>query len=359
MKLLPSITAGQAIIILILTGFTVSAIYLIENVHVPGVSKDTFQVLLVVGSALCMVIFLQLLPVSVSYFFRQRHFRLAGILADLSATIAATLHPLSGQAAHAFASQAEIARELLQFSKARQLGEKALVTANDWSQFVNTPVPKDISALNEKLITASRAQQKKNFGDIVSICHESLAETLIEMGEYDGAYNHARNAIALAEEAILNAEPSDVATITRSALIIASSLTSKGRAEIILGSLEDARIDLERAVNLREKLNSQFPEFVARACAYLASTYSIQGENQKAAEAIKSGLSLIEGLTGPQLELTRAKLLQHEGECLMREGNTEAANDLLNKCLQVRKQLLVKDHPEILAVQLAISNLTQ
>ena len=350
MRPLPLFKIGPVIILLFLFSCAFGAHWLAENIHVPGISNDIFRWLILAGTALAVSALYRLIPVSISFFFKQRQLRLAGIMADLNAGIAATIHPCSAQAAHALANQAEIARELLLFSKAQQLGEKALNTATAWAQFVNTPVPNSGSAIGKKVLEANLSQQKTNSADIVALCHESLAGTLLDMGQYDEALNHARNAVAIADEGITNTEISHPTQRIRWVFILISALSLKGRVKMTQGAHDEARADLERAVSLIPQLNGQFSEFITSAYAYLASTYSMQGENEKAERAISAGLNMIEGSTMPLFELTKATLLQHQGECLIRNGRTEETGICLNKCLQIRQKLLAKDHPEIDAI---------
>ena len=358
----PSPSSGrQRITLFLMIACGILIISAIDHIHIPGVPTNVVAAIVLIGGGLALVMFVSLIPVVIAHLARQKHLKLAETIANFNAALYTTAFPHSCEAAQALGLQAEVAREMLQLPKARQLGERSLNTAIAWHHLASEPMPQSKGRdLSDKMMLASLESQKKAYGDIVSLCHENLGGILFDMGHYDEAFTHAEKAVLISQEIIKNAGSLSHARSASSTLALASALTLKGRIENVQESpesLDDARRDLEQAVSLRKQLTKQFSESYAITLAYLATTYSLQGENEKAEKTINEGLSMIDGATGPQFDLARATLLQHQGECLKRAGKLKAARTSLDNCLQLREKLLTQGHPEIAAAKTAISGL--
>ncbi len=97
------------------------------------------------------------------------------------------------------------------------------------------------------------------------------------MGRADEALKHATASKRIAQDCLNNASARERERIK---FTLASSLAFKGRVEIAIGSIDEARSDLEEAIKLRKELPRQYEENLATAMADLSSAYNLQSETR-------------------------------------------------------------------------------
>lgn len=333
------------------------------NVFTNWLSKNTAQAhnltaLMVFFGGLGLVMFFSSMPALIAHLARNRHYKSAGLLADFNSSVLAAFFPNSCEATIAYALQCDIAKEQLQLSKARQLAEKAIASGTSWlSKIAEYTKQEDEGNLTIQARKNSLNFQRAQCSEIVALCHHTLGEICLEMGLLDEAMKHSIKAVKLAE-ALAEGENRANKTIRPGTLALACALTLKGRLENRNGNLDQARKDLERAVGLRKQLSGQaFSEAYAELLANLASTYSMQGESEKAQTTLASGMAMVAGRQAPQFKLAAATLLQKKAEALVRTGQLNEAEKCLQQCLQLRSQLLTESHPLMADTKMACANL--
>ncbi|MBX9668339.1 MAG: tetratricopeptide repeat protein [Candidatus Obscuribacterales bacterium] len=324
------------------------------DVKLPGINSNVLVVALVLGVGVGMTILFSALPIVIAQCMRARRLRLASSLADVHFRIITSVSPLSAEAALAFGLKAEVAQERLQYSQARSLSEKALTVC------LNRHEPRRKPTGHDKYTTRMLKRQdeiyQKQMTELESVCRESLGTILFDMGLYDESFTHAKRAVAIAEGCVDSAGNSQ-AQSNSARLCLANALSLKGRVENMVGSLDDARKDLERSLKLREQAKEQFDERRALTLAYLSSTYSMRSEPKKAAATIEEGIVLLANSQQPAYRLAKATLLFHRAESKLRSGQLSSAESDLEECLKLRQELLEPGHPEIAATYLVFANL--
>ncbi len=329
----------------------ITSVHAIGNMKFAGIDPNVIVFAILFGGGISLALFFSVFPALIAMTARKRHFRLAAAMADFQSRSLSTLSPLSAEAALAFGLQAEIAQAQLQYEKARQLSEKALQTCINWRECKPAPSQLGNDTSRDKIMLKSIEAMENNFAELEAVCHESLGSILFDMGQYDESLTHAKKAVALADDCRAKAS-SD-----RSLVALANALSLKGRVENIVGSLDDARKDLERSISLRQGIQNQFDENRALTLAYLSSTYSMLSETKKARTSIEDGFALVQDSRQPAYQIARATLLFHRAEAKIRAGQLTAAEEDLDECLRLRKELLAAGHPEIAVAHLAFANL--
>lgn len=316
-------------------------------------TKFLFAIILFGGGLLFVLLSTSLAP-TVAMLMRARKLTLAEKLAKLNAAIACGMSPFSNEAALALGLQAEVAQEQLNYTKAVELCQKAL-NALESSPRVEIPVGgigEDLhrdKAMRDMLI---KNQREKSI--VKSLCHESLGCILFDMGRHSEALEHAGKAKRIAQEYLRDASGFE---IHKANLALSSALALKGKCEILMGSLDEARDDLKESVKLRKELPKQYEERLAATLGDLANTYSLQSETGSAVKLIDEGLQLVESSTEPSHLLAKAKLQSQLADVRMRAGQLSSAEGLLADSLNVREELLPAGHPEIASTYISLANL--
>lgn len=352
---------NPSVTLLVLIALAVLTTWAIEAMAPRGQDPKVLSCVLLFGGGLGIVMFFGALPIAIAHFARNKQFKIAGILAEFNAFIFGTFFPSSSEAATAFMLQADISREQLQFTKARVLLGKAIASATDYLAITDKNV-RDEATDDQFNFTKQTLQNSMNFTrtqcrEMLAISHNDLGEIYLEMGQTEEALNHAESAIKIAQDLTQQEKLGTLTQIQPGVLALSYALSLRGRVETIHGEFEKARVDFERALELRNQVPKSFTEAKAELLANLASAYSMAGENEKAQKKIAEGLALVGSYEAPQFRLASAKLLQHKAESLMRTGQLKDAESNLNQCLEVRKNLLSEHHPRIADTYLAFADL--
>lgn len=313
-----------------------------------SIPTSVITIIVLFGGGLAFVFFLTSLPPTVAMLARAKKFKLAEIVARLNSAISGSQ---SYEAAIAAGLQAEIAQEQLQYEKALQFSKKALNIVMD--RRTNSPDPRELGD-DQKILRDHIVSYEKSNSSVEAVCHESLGCILLDMGFTDEAMKHATASKQLAQSCLKNAIGLERERIK---FTLASSLAFKGRVELAIGSIDEARSDLEEAIKLRKELPRQYEENLATAMADLASTYNLQSETRKAERTIDEGLGIVAGSQAPSHRLAKAKLLAALADAKMIDGHHAEAEKVLTKCLEIREKLLVAGHPDIARTYLSIANL--
>ncbi|MBS1955209.1 MAG: tetratricopeptide repeat protein [Cyanobacteria bacterium SZAS-4] len=344
------ISSKPMIFILVLVGFLIAALQLIDNVNIAGIPPKVLSVCVLFFGGLSIVLLLSLIAPCVGFCIRRGYLELAEMLANLNAAIFGAF-PSSFELALAHGLQAEVAQERLQYKKALSLSKKALNVMAERRKVLNAVRAENIGVLEEHSMNLSQ----KQFSSLESVCNESLGCICFEMGNYDDAMRYAKAAVRMAE-ILMNDPPSDnLAT----KLALACALALKGRIENKLGCLDDAKADLKRALSIRQEAKFPYPDRLAIIMAHLASTYSMQSEYRTAEKLIDEGLKIVEGSHERDMELARAALQLQRAETKMLIGQYGNAEELLDECISIREKLLLPNHPHIAEAYLASANLSQ
>lgn len=313
-----------------------------------SIPTSVIAIIVLFGGGLAFVFFLTSLPPTVAMLARAKKFKLAEIVARLNTTLSGSQ---SYEAAIAAGLQAEIAQEQLQYEKALQFSKKALSIV--MNRRTNSPDPRELGD-DQKILRDHIAAYEKSNSSVEAVCHESLGCILLDMGFTDEAMKHATESKQLAQSCLKNAIGLERERIK---FTLASSLAFKGRVELAIGSIDEARADLEEAIKLRKELPRQYEENLATAMADLASTYNLQSETRKAERTIDEGLGIVAGSQAPSHRLAKAKLLASLADAKMIDGHHAEAEKVLTECLEIREKLLVAGHPDIARTYLSIANL--
>lgn len=325
----------------------------LNGVHLGGLNlgaipTSVIAIIVLFGGGLAFVFFITSLPPTVAMLARAKKFKLAEIVARLNTALAGSQ---TYEAAIALGLQAEIAQEQLQYEKALELSKKALNVVVD--RRLNAPDPREIGDEQKMLRDHVIADEKNNSG-VEALCHESLGCILLDMGRNEEAMKHATASKRIAQDCFNNAPARERERIK---FTLASSLAFKGRAELAIGAVDEARSDLEEAIKLRKELPRQYEENLATAMADLGATYCLQSETRKAERTIDEGLKIVNGSQAPSHRLAKAKLLASLADAKMIDGHHAEAEKVLTECLEIREKLLVAGHPDIARTYLSIANL--
>lgn len=329
-----------------------------DHLALKGIKAEWLTSVILYGGGLSLVMFFAALPSVIAHLVRTRQSKIAGALADFNGFVFSIFFPVSVEAAFAAALQSDIAREQLVFAKADRLAEKAIAVGTEWLNKTAMYVKDDENIDLKTIAMKSNLQfQEAHCREIVALCHHDIGETAFLLGRYDEAMNRASIAADLAQTLMSTDKPRNGSSVRPGALALANALTLKGRLANKLGSHEEARKDLEKALALRNELQTQFSENRAELLAHLAACYSLQGESKKAQDAIAAGLELVANANGPQFQLATASLLQSHGQLLMREGKLKEAEEKLNECLRLRTKLHLTNHPQIAETIMVLADL--
>lgn len=329
-----------------------------DHLVLKGINAEWLTFAILFGGGLSLVMFFAALPSVIAHFVHTRQFKIAGALADFNGFVFSTFFPVSVEAAFAAALQSDIAREQLAFAKANRLAEKAIAVGTEWLSLTTRFVQEDDNLDLKQIAMKSNLQfQEAHCREIVSLCHHDIGETAFLLGRNDEAMNRACIAADLAQAQMSTGTLRNGSSIKPGALALANALTLKGRVANRLDSHEEARKDLEKALALRNELQTQFSEKRAELLAHLAACYSLQGESKKAQDAIAAGLELVANANGPQFQLATATLLQSQGQLLMREGKLKEAEVNLKECLRLRTKLHPTNHPQIAETIMVLADL--
>ncbi len=344
------ISSKSMIFILVLVCFIMAASQLIDNVSIPGIPPKVLAICVIFIGGLSIVWLLSSIPPCVAFCMRRGDLKLAEMLANLNAAIYSAF-PSSFELALAHGLQAEVAQERLQYKKALSLSKKALNVMADRRTLLNAVKYENIGVLEEQSMKLSQ----KQFSSLDSVCNESLGCICFEMGYYDDAMKYAKTAVRMAENLMKDPPSDNLGT----KLALACALALKGRIENKLGSLDDAKADLKRAISIRQEVKLPYPDQLAIIMANLASTYSMQSEYRTAEKLIDEGLKIVEGSHERAMELARATLQLQRAETKMLIGQYGNAEELLKECIAMRERLLLPNHPHIAEAYLASANLSQ
>jgi len=340
-------TAKTLIFMLTIMAIVFAVAHFTDNVHFAGIPSNVLGILVLLFGGMLVITLISSLPPLVAILMRLRKLELAELVANINAAIYSPF-PASYETVLARGLQAEVAQEQLQYMKALSLSQQALNAMAERKALVARALEHE-----EQLPKIARQLDQKHHAALESVCTESLGCILFDMGLYDEAMVHAQDALRMAEDLIK--DPSTANASTKTAL--ANALALKGRIENILGSLDAAKADLERAIAVRKEFKQVYPERIAILMANLASTYTMQSEYRKAENLIDDGLKIVDGSEKPAMELAKATLLFYRAETKMRSGQYSIAEKSLRECLALREKWLLPNHLEIAEAQLAFANL--
>lgn len=327
------------------------------GMHFGHISANVVGAVAIFMGGLGFVIFLTSMPPIAALLLRANKLNLADMVASLNTAINSRMSPASYETAMAYALQAEIAQERLDFAKARVLSKKALSVLEDRKNlFAQRTDLGDEQDKRDKMIREHIARYEKNNAPVEALCHASLGDILYEMGLNDEAMVHATTAKRMAQDCLKDAVGVDAERVK---LTLADALALKGRIENATGLPDDARADLEEAIKLRKQLTAQYEESLAKAMADLSLAYISQSESRMAERTIEEGLKLVEGSSRPSHRLAQAKLRSALAEVKIHSGQYSTAEQLLTESLKTEEEILLPGHPDIAKTYLAMAKLKE
>jgi len=338
------------IFILVFLGVLMAASKVLDHVEIPGIPAKLVGIGVLFFGGLSIVMLVSSIAPCIAFLMRRRHLQLAEMLANFNAAIYSGFSS-SFELALARGLQAEVAQERLHYDKALSLSKAALDVMAERRTVLNAATEQKTGVLETKAMDIAQ----KQFCSLEAVCNESLGCIYFEMGQYDAAMVHATTAIQMAED--LLKDPSSDNPGTR--LALAGALTLKGRVENILGSFDNAKADLKRAMSIRQEVKLPCADRLAIVMANLASTYTMQRDYGAAERLIDDGLKILEGSNEVAMELAKATLQFYRAELKMHQRQYESAAEFLNKCIASRERLLLPNHPHIAEAYLVSFNLSQ
>ncbi len=344
------IKTKTAISVLVLVALAAAGLTMLENIELPGIPTKLVAVGVLVGGGLLLVILVSLIAPCVALLARRRSFALAEALASFNAAIFSGFST-SNELAMARGLQAEVAQERLQYDKALSFSKQALDVMAQRRILVADVSVANLSEKEKQLVDTV----DKQGSDLESLCNQSLGSIYFDMGNYDEALKHANEAITLAEDSLKNSSKDNPGT----QLALAWALYLRGRVENVLGSLDDAKADLKRAMAIRQTVKLPHPEELAITMANLASTYTMQKDYRAAERLIDEALKMLEGSTEKAMQVARATVQFHRAEMKIHSGDYDNAEAVLNECIALREKLLQPNHPHIAEAYLVAAKLSQ
>jgi tetratricopeptide (TPR) repeat protein len=159
-----------------------------------------------------------------------------------------------------------------------------------------------------------------------------LTLALLPVGRYDEALDISGRALALKQKFLA---PGDTA--------IARTLEIRGRVWQRKGDYARARVDLERALAIREAASPRHPD-MATTLLLLGLQFTVEGEIAKSRQFLERGLSLAEAtLRADHPDV--ASLLRNLAIPVQNQGDLSSAHALQERAASIAEASLGRDHP--------------
>lgn len=338
----------QAIFMLVFLGLVFAIATAIEHIEIPGVPAKVLGMGAMLFAGLVIVMIMSSTAPLVAILVRRRQLALAESLAKINAAVYSGFSS-SFELALARGLQAEVAQERLHYDKALSFSKMALNVMAERKELLHKTASQKSSVLGQQAIDIA----EKQYCDLESLCNESIGGVYFDMGKYDDAMKHAKEAVRMAEELLKTNDTSSTK------LALACALTLKGRTENVLGNFDNAKSDLNRAMTIRKETSLPYPERLALVMSYLASTYTNRGEYRAAERLLDEGLQTVEGSSESAMQLAKATIHFYRAEMKMHLEQYMSAQELLNQCIALREEFLLQNHPQIAEAYLLSAKLNQ
>lgn len=341
---------APAIFVIVFVGIIFGISSLVDHIEIPGIPAKAVGFCAIFFGGLFIVILMSSIAPLVAILARKRHLALAETLANINAAIYSGFTS-SYELALARGLQAEVAQERLQYDKALSFSKMALDAMASRNAALREAAEQKLGVLERPAMESSQ----KQFSALESVCNESLGCIYFDMGKYDDAMRHAKEAVKMADD--LLKEPANDNPGTKVAL--ACALALKGKIENAQGSFDDAKSDLKRAMTIRKECTLPYPDRLAIVMSHLASTNTMREEYRAAERLLDEGLQLVDGSSESAMLLAKATVQFHRAELKMHLGQYQSSTESINQCIALREELLVPNHPHIAEAYLLSSKISQ